>query len=93
MTATPHSGPETSRAAAEAIEPHAGTLEALVLAAITFRGTTGATDEELQTALRMDANTQRPRRWSLAKKGLIEPSGKERLTRAGRRAQVWVRKP
>lgn len=88
MTA-PHSGSLTSHAAAVAIEPHLGPLEARVMTYLEAMGQFGATDEQMQEWLMMSANTQRPRRVALWRKGLIEPKG-ERRTRSGRRAQVWV---
>lgn len=88
MTA-PYSNTTTSHAAAVAIEPHAGTLESRVLSYLRARAEFGATDEEIAYMLGMNPSTQRPRRLALWRKGLIEPKG-ERLTRSGRRAQVWV---
>jgi hypothetical protein len=49
----------------------------------------GATDEEMQDELFMLANTQRPRRRELQLAGIVEDSGKTRLTRTGRNAVVW----
>jgi len=43
----PHSGPETSRRAAEAIKPSAGKLRRLVHWFIAQRGPAGATDKPL----------------------------------------------
>lgn len=85
--AQPHS--PTSKAAAEAIEPAVGTLQARVLAYIRQCGLCGATDDELQRFLEMDPSTERPRRIELQRKGLIRDSGKTRPTRSGRQAIVW----
>ncbi len=86
--APPHSGPETSREAAVAMTS-AASLRAKVSDFIRARGWHGATDEEIQDALQMDGNTQRPRRWELAKAGLITTHGM-RVGRSGRRALVWI---
>ncbi len=80
----------TSKAAAEAIKPRVGPLQAKILAYLQRWGVTGATDEEIQDYLDMPANTQRPRRRELQNMKLIENSGKTRATRSGRQAVVWV---
>lgn len=89
----PHSDGDTSKAAAHAIKPSAGTLRAQVLAAIEGAGTHGYTDGELQTTLKMTGNTQRPRRRELEEANLIHDSGKRRKTVKGRDAVVWVSGP
>lgn len=80
----------TSTVAAEAIRGQAAHLRALVLAEITRRGEAGATDEEVQAALGMQGNTQRPRRGELVAAGLVVDSGRRRPTRSGKPAAVWV---
>lgn len=84
----PHSGPETSRAAAESIKPTAGTLRAMVLEYLQSQPD-GATDEQMQKALGMTGNTQRPRRQELEKMNLIRATDKTRPTSSGRQAIVW----
>lgn len=84
----PHSGPETSRSAAESIAPTAGTLRAMVLEYLQSRED-GATDSEMQEALDMAGNTQRPRRQELEKMGLVRDSKRTRKTPSGRMAIVW----
>lgn len=84
------SGSRTSRAAAEAIADGAPTLRRRVFGALEAAAPDGMTDEEMQVALRMSANTQRPRRVELERAGLVEDSGRTRPTRAGRLAVVWV---
>lgn len=49
----------------------------------------GMTDDELQVALNMEGNTQRPRRIELYKLGCIEVTSQRRPTRKGRDAVVW----
>ena len=92
-TSTPHCGSATSRAAAEAIRPEAGTLSAAVFAFIVGTGERGATDAEIQRGLRIEGNTQRPRRRALQQRGLIIDSGHRRKTPAGRLAAVWIAAP
>lgn len=88
MKAQQHS--ETSIQAAVEIEPKAGTLRALVLGYIRECGNRGATDEEIQIALRMNPSTQRPRRVELLEVGLIRDSGTQRKTASNRSAVVWT---
>jgi len=91
---TPHAaGSATSKAAAEAIRPEAGTLSAAVFVFIVGTGERGATDGEVQRGLQLDGNTQRPRRRALQQRGLIIDSGKRRKTPAGREAVVWIAAP
>lgn len=80
----------TSRAAARSIEPALGRLQALVLAEIKLTGAHGATDDELQRAMRINPSTERPRRIELVRKKLVFDSGRERKTASGRNAVVWV---
>jgi hypothetical protein len=81
---------DTSREAAELIEPDAESLRGEVLAYIRRCGATGATDDEVQVALSMNPSTQRPRRVELWKAELIERASAKRPTRSGRKASVWV---
>jgi len=80
----------TSRAAAEAIAPRAGTLRRAVLDFLVGLGDHGATDEEMQTALKMGANTQRPRRVELVAGGFVVDSDQTRPTMSGKAATVWI---
>ena len=84
----PHS--ETSREAAEAIEPDLGTLRGRVLAHIRECGPRGATDDEVQVALRMNPSTERPRRVELWERGWVFRTDQTRPTRSGRKATVWM---
>ena len=83
-------GSDTSEAAAEAIEPNAGTLRAEVLAFLRVCGSAGATDEEIQNDLYMNPSTQRPRRVELVNGGFVFKSNRRRPTNSGRQATVWV---
>lgn len=85
---------ETSRLAALSFYPRQGTARRKVLDFIAESG--GATDEEIQDALRMSGNTERPRRVELTDyrdlPKLIKDSGMKRRTRSGEWAVVWVLK-
>ena len=75
--------------AAEAIAPSADTIREEVYCYIRGCGLSGATDDEIQAALGLDGNTERPRRWELFKADRIEASG-SRANRRGRRCIVWT---
>ncbi len=80
----------TRRAAAASIRTDAAPLRSKVLTHLIEQGDTGATDEQLQLALDMTGNTERPRRKELQKLGLVVDSGQVRQTKSGRTAVVWV---
>jgi len=90
----PHSGSETSRAAAEYIEPMAKSLKAQVYRYILKCGTDGATDHEIRDALGLKDNTARPRRRDLVIEELVEDSGVKRPPDPSKpdkpTATVWV---
>ncbi len=87
--ATHANAPTTKRAAAVAIRPTAGRQRMKVLAYLQSQGTIGATDEQIQLALDLTGNSERPRRKELQALGLIEDSGHVRPTTSGRAAGVW----
>jgi hypothetical protein len=70
--------PDTSRAAARGVTPRTGTQRRRVLDYISGRGDEGATDAELQDALHLNGNSERPRRIELVEAGLIVDSGRRR---------------
>jgi hypothetical protein len=80
---------QTSRAAAERIEPQAGTLRRRVLDWLRECGEKGATDEEMQIGLSMNPSTQRPRRIELESMGWIVRTTQTRKTLSGRDAVVY----
>jgi len=86
----PHSGPETSRAAAEQIKPAAGKLRRLVYWYIVNQGPAGATDHEVSAGLGLQSDTCRARRVELRDTGHVVDSGQRRPTPSGRGATVWV---
>lgn len=79
-------GSDASVEAAKAQDKSAAPDRAKVLAFLTFMS---ATDEEIQRALKMDGNTERPRRRELELSGKIVDSGKRRKTSTGSPAVVW----
>ena len=87
--APPAQDSATSRAAAKAIKPASRTLEKMVLAHIRACDNYGATDQEIQQALSLSGDTERPRRWQLVKYGLICNSGFKHKTDSGLLATVW----
>ena len=81
---------DTSRAAALSIAGNAGTDRRLVYDYLKAAGRYGATDLELQDALRMVGSTERPRRVRLVELGYVTDSGRRRKTPTNRDAVVWV---
>lgn len=82
----PHSG--TSKEAAEKMRPAASSDRARILKFLTGK-LGGMTDEEMQRALKLNPNTQRPRRIELVVAGKVRDSGKTRETASGRKATIW----
>jgi hypothetical protein len=80
-------GAPTSKAAAYAVAPRTGTQRRRVLDAIAHRA---STDEEIQAALRMSGNTERPRRVELVEGGWIRDSGARRKSSTGSASIVWA---
>lgn len=90
-TLSPHvAGSPTSRAAAIAKLPTAGTDEARVLDVIRALGGYGATDDELEIALCLLHQNASARRRTLVRRGLVKDSGRVRKTRSNRDAVVWI---
>ena len=81
-----HNGTETSRKAAERVQPKAKKQAVRVLEFIDSRGEFGATDKETQSVLEMPGDSQRPRRVWLTKQGYVKK--KPDVTRDG--STVWV---
>lgn len=88
--APPHNRTETSRAAARAIEPQAGTKRAKVLAYVRIKGLCGATREEIAAGCRMPIQTVCGRVKELLDAGLLRESDTKRTTVAGVAAKVVV---
>lgn len=83
---------QTSREAQRSVRGDVQRYRDSVLSFIRGMGVHGATDDEMQDRIPMNPSTQRPRRGELAQDGLIVRTGEKRLTRTGRRADVWVAK-
>lgn len=81
---------KTSKAAAEAIEPHLSRLQNVVLFRFRVAGARGLTLEELSAAAELKLQTVCARRRELDKLGLIIDSGRTRQTSSGRAAAVWT---
>jgi uracil-DNA glycosylase family 4 len=77
----------TSKAAASEVDPTTATLREQVFAHLQQRGP--MTDEALQDALGMNANTERPRRIELVEAGRVHEVDQTGRTRAGRSAVRW----
>lgn len=84
-------GSDTSYAAAREGRKKLLTDEAKVLAFITSRGTTGATDDEIEVALGLLHQNASARRRQLEKDGLVVHTSQRRPTRHGRQAGVYCR--
>ena len=78
---------DTSVAAAVAIAPVTGTLQAQVLDLLTVCGP--MTDEQMQEAMCLNPSTQRPRRIELMRAGFVRDSGQRGQTLSGRVAVLW----
>lgn len=78
---------DTSRAAAEAVKPKAGTVRLMVLEALRLRPMTSV---EIADRLRLPYSTCQPRTSELRAKGLIEDSGARGESRdKSKLAIVW----
>jgi len=88
----PHVDTNTSRAAARSIEPKVGDIAQKVLTFVKACGPDGATCDEVEDALELRHQTASARVRELVQLGKLFDSGRERKTRSGRRATVWVAK-
>lgn len=79
---------DTSREAAERVQPIFRGMTLRVYRAI-LACPEGITDQELQVALRMSGNSERPCRIALVKSGRVRDSGRRRRTKSGNNAVVW----
>lgn len=74
---------ETSRAAAKAAEPKAGTIRRKVLDHIRAYAGTGRTRDEIEAGLGVGGSTVRPRVLELVQAGFVVETRFTRKTRAG----------
>lgn len=81
---------ECSQNAAETVKPYVNRLRQRVYDLIKSAGYQGLTDEMIQHQLRMNANTERPRRVELVKSGKVKAGTFRYYTSSGRPATAWV---
>lgn len=81
---------DTSIKAAAAVRSRSATQRDQILDFLRSRGAEGATDEEMQHALSMAGNTQRPRRGELVEAKRVRDSGARRPGASGKLQIVWV---
>lgn len=86
----PRNVAETSREARQKTQPIASKLARRVFEYLASRDTEGATDSEIEQALELPGNTERPRRRWLVTHGFVEDSGETRPTPSGCNAAVWI---
>lgn len=85
-----HDARPTSQAAADKMLARSGTARRRVYDLLVARGEVGATDDEIQDALAMPPNTERPRRVELVDREMVADSGRVRPSRWGNDSVVWV---
>lgn len=88
FTLPPHNGRRTSIAAARAIVPHLGRLQADIAIYVKDRGETGATRSEIEAGLGLNGSTVRPRVLELIERGILRETDTQRKTSTGRCAVV-----
>ena len=86
-------GSETSKAAADSMKPIAGSIKHRVYDFILRRGSTGATDDEIEVGLRLTHQTASARRRNLELAGALVKTDNKRPTRSGRSAFVYTAIP
>ena len=85
----PAQNTDTSRAAARAARHSSARVRAMIRNHLVLCGSYGATDPEIQAALNLSGDTERPRRIELWNAGFIVDSGFVRKTDSGLAAVVW----
>lgn len=84
-----HQNTDTSKEAAESIEPCAVSLRPACLSALGLRQMTA---DEVASSLRKSILSIRPRITELRRLGKIEDTGERRLNESGKRAIAWRKK-
>lgn len=85
---------ETSREAYRSASDKVSGMQQRILTYLEAQGSTGGTDEEMDTAFNTEATrSNRPTRLMLVEAGLVRDSGDRRLTHSGSKAIVWVLTP
>jgi len=85
----PYSGSANSRKAALSVASKSAQDEARLLEFIRGRGSEGATDEEIREHFGWSGDYERPRRWSLSRKGRLVVGGQRRNAKTNLMT-VWV---
>jgi hypothetical protein len=85
-----HNGTQPSRAAAESARKFARSQTSRVHEFVASQGEHGATDKEIQTALNLDGNSQRPRRVWLRDHGFIQAKGEPEDITLRDGSTVWI---
>lgn len=80
----------TSIATADAVLPKTGTWRRKIYDYVQARGFDGATDQEIESALRLSGNTERPTRITLVRDGYLIDTGRTRRNELGHECIVWA---
>lgn len=86
----PYSNDTTSFDTAQSNETKRLSQRQCVYDLIRQAGLEGCTDDELMARTGLRGSSLHPRRWQLAKDGIIKDSGRTRPTSSGMDAIVWV---
>lgn len=82
--------PDTAKAAAAKAHPKSGTIRRAIYDVVAEKGATGATDDEMEKALRRSHQSVSGSRNSLVRDGHLRDSGLRRKNSYGNDAIVWV---
>jgi len=80
----------TSIATADAVLPKTGTWRRKIYDYVQARGFDGATDQEIEIALQLSGNTERPTRITLVRDGYLIDTGRIRKNQLGHDCIVWA---
>lgn len=79
----------TSKAAAKGLKPSKVEQDRDLILYVLEGSSNGLTDDAIQEITDLSGDSERPRRISLLRDGLICDSGRKALTRSGKMAVVW----
>ena len=80
----------TSIATADAVLPKTGTWRRKIYDYVQARGFDGATDQEIEIALHLSGNTERPTRITLVRDNYLVDTGRTRRNELGHECIVWA---
>ena len=80
----------TSIATADAVLPKTGTWRRKIYDYVQARGFDGATDQEIEIALHLSGNTERPTRITLVRDNYLIDTGRTRKNELGHECIVWA---